>query len=391
MKLRHGRHLAYCTNIHRGETWEETFAALQQHTLAVRDRVSGGQPFAIGLRLSAQAARDLRASETRLAFRRWLDRENCYVFTINGFPFGQFHGTRVKEQVYVPDWTRPERLDYTRLLFELLAELLPPGVEGSISTAPVSFKGFQPDERALQVARTHLWQAVDHIERLARTSGRDLHLDLEPEPLCTLETTQEAVAFFDRLRADRPGDLRLEEHLGINYDCCHLAIEYEAAQDALERLRQHRIRIGKVHLSNALRVRPTAEARQALRSFTDDTYLHQVIQRSPDGTLCRWLDLPHALAESTGTDPMAQLEWRVHFHIPLHHQPARLFETTADHVLATLDWLRAHPDAAHHLEMETYTWEVLPPELKSRAVVDQLAQEYHWTLQALTARGLGPA
>lgn len=391
MKLHHGRHLAYCTNIHRGESWDETFAALEQHTLAVRDRVGAGQPFAIGLRLSARAARDLRDADRRRAFRRWLDQQHCYVFTINGFPYGQFHGTRVKEQVYVPDWTQPDRLDYTRLLFDILAELLPPGIEGGVSTVPVSFKGFHPDDRALLAARTHLWQAVDHIERLARSTGHSLHLDLEPEPLCTLETSTEAVAFFDRLRADRPGDLRLEEHLGINYDCCHLAVEFESAPEALERLRQHRIRIGKIHLSNALRVHPTTEVRQALQAFTDDTYLHQVVQRAPDGSIRRWLDLHHALAENPGTEPMAQFEWRIHFHVPLHHQPSRLFQTTADHVLATLDWLRAHPDAARHLEMETYTWEVLPQDLKSRAVVDQLAEEYRWTLEALEARGLGRA
>lgn len=389
MKLRHGRHLAYCTNIHRGETWDEIFAALKHHALAVRDRVGKSQPFAIGLRLSAVAARELVDADRLTAFRRWLDHENAYVFTINGFPFGQFHGTRVKEQVYVPDWTQTDRLDYTRLLFDILAQLLPPGVEGSVSTAPVSFKGFQLDDRALQVARNHLWQAVEHIERVARASGRVLHLDLEPEPLCTLETTSEAVAFFDRLRADRPGDLRLEEHLGINYDCCHLAVEFESAAEALDRLRQHRIRIGKIHLSNALSVHPTNETRLALQAFTDDTYLHQVVQRAPDGTLRRWVDLPHALAESHGTEPMALHEWRIHFHIPLHHAPDRLFKTTADHVLATLDWLRLHPDIAPHLEMETYTWEVLPQELKSRGVVDQLAQEYAWTLDALQARGLG--
>lgn len=389
MKLRHGRHLAYCTNIHRGESWEEIFAALSHHAMAVRQRVCPSEPFAIGLRLSARAAGELADPGRLLAFQRWLDRENSYVFTINGFPFGQFHGTRVKEQVYVPDWTQVERLDYTRLLFDILAQLLPAGVEGSVSTAPVSFKGFQPDERALQSARNHLWQAVEHIERVSRASQRRLHLDLEPEPLCTLETTQEATAFFDRMQADRPGDFRLQEHLGINYDCCHLAIEFESPAEALERLHRHRIRIGKIHLSNALSVRPTTRVRQALQAFTEDTYLHQVVERAPDGTLRRWLDLPHALAETHGTEPMAQHEWRIHFHIPLHHQPAELFQTTADHVLGTLDWLRLHPDIAPHLEMETYTWEVLPQELKARAVVDQLAHEYAWTLNALQNRGMG--
>jgi len=131
MKLKHGLHLAYCTNIHRGETWEETFDALQKHTLAVRDRVAPGQAYAIGLRLSEQAARQLSQPEALLAFQKWLERERCYVFTINGFPYGRFHGARVKEQVYAPDWTTRERLDYTNLLFDLLGELVPAGVDGA--------------------------------------------------------------------------------------------------------------------------------------------------------------------------------------------------------------------------------------------------------------------
>src|SRR4051812_15702439 len=122
MQLKHGLHLAYCSNIHRGESWAQTFEALQKYTLAVRDRVSKGRSYAIGLRLSADAARELSEPETLAQFRRWLDRENCYVFTINGFPYGAFHGTRVKEQVYAPDWTTVERLEYTKLLFNLLAE-----------------------------------------------------------------------------------------------------------------------------------------------------------------------------------------------------------------------------------------------------------------------------
>jgi hypothetical protein len=142
MQLNHGLHLAYCTNIHRGESWAQTFDTLQQYTLAVRDRVSKGKPYAIGLRLGADAARELSDAATLTEFRRWLDRENCYVFTINGFPYGKFHGTRVKEQVYQPDWTTNERVDYTNLLFDLLAQIVPEGVEGSVSTVPGSFKEF---------------------------------------------------------------------------------------------------------------------------------------------------------------------------------------------------------------------------------------------------------
>src|SRR5678816_3530258 len=163
MQLKHGLHLAYCTNIHRGESWAQTLDTLQQHTLAVRDRVSKGKPYAIGLRLGADAARELSDVGTLTEFRRWLDKENCYVFTINGFPYGKFHGTRVKEQVYTPDWTTDERVDYTNLLFDLLAQIVPAGVEGSVSTVPGSFKEFITSQEQVQAIRDKVWRTVEHI------------------------------------------------------------------------------------------------------------------------------------------------------------------------------------------------------------------------------------
>ena len=387
MKLSHGLHLAYCTNIHRGESWTQTFDTLQKYTLAVREKVSPGKPYAIGLRLGADAARELSDRQTLLAFQKWLERTNCYVFTINGFPYGKFHGSRVKEQVYAPDWTTPERLDYTNLLFDLLAQLVPEGVEGSVSTVPVSFKGFKLDDRAIRAARTNLWRCVEHIEQLTRRTGRKLHLGLEPEPCCLLETTGETVAFFEQMRADRPGDLRLDEHLGVNYDCCHLAVEFEPAGEALQRLRRAGIKISKIHLSNALKVRPTLETRTALKAFADDIYFHQTIERRPDGELVRYGDLDEALTSSTTEFPQAALEWRIHFHIPLHARPTVLFDTTADHLIAVLDEVKRNPSACSHFEMETYTWEVMPAEMKNRNVVDQLIAEYDWTLARLAERG----
>ena len=387
MKLKHGVHLAYCTNIHRGETWSETFENLRRFTLAVRERVAPQEAYAIGLRLGAQAARELNHPGTLTAFQRWLDQHQCYVFTINGFPYGQFHGTRVKEQVYTPDWTRVERLDYTCLLFDLLAQLVPEGIQGSVSTVPVSFKEFLKEPREETVARTHLWRCVDHLEKLARATGKRLHLGLEPEPLCYLETTSETVAFFDRMQKDRPGDMRLREHLGVNYDCCHLAVEYETAGQSLGALKSAGILLSKIHLSSALRVHPTPQARQALHAFADDTYFHQVIARLPDGSLERYRDLDKALARHNHLPPSIHEEWRIHFHVPLHQPPGELFSTTADHVLDTLNWLRDHPGACSHLEMETYTWEVMPAEMKNRSVVDQLVGEYDWCLGQLRARG----
>lgn len=388
MKLKHGLHLAYCTNIHRGGNWAETFASLENYVMAVRQRVCPDEAYAIGLRLGAEAARELSDRQTLSKFRRWLEVKNCYVFTINGFPFGQFHGTRVKEQVYAPDWTTIERVEYTNLLFDLIGELVPDGVEGSVSTVPVSYKEFISDERQVVAARKNLWKSIEHIEKVSRRTGKTLHLGLEPEPLCYLETSREMVRFVEQMRADRPGDLRLDEHLGVNYDCCHLAVEYESPAEAIGRLKQHRIKFSKIHISNALKVTPTPEVRRELHSFTDDIYFHQTIARSADGTITRHRDLDDALAVNNQLPPALADEWRIHFHIPLHAEPTSIFRTTVDHVQGVLDLLQADPAMCSHLEMETYTWEVMPSEMKKRNVVDQLVGEYEWTLKELRSRGL---
>jgi sugar phosphate isomerase/epimerase len=383
MKLKHGLHLAYCTNIHRGEDWTQTFDSLNRFTLDVRRRVCPREPYAIGLRLSDQAARELSVPAALDAFRRWLDANNAYVFTINGFPFGRFHGGRVKEQVYAPDWTTRERLEYTNRLFDLIAALVPPGVEGSVSTLPGSFKEFIRGEDQLAAIRKNLWACADHIARLAERTGRDLHLGLEPEPLGLFETTPETVAFFERLAAERPGDARLLRHIGVNYDTCHLAVEFEEPADAIARLQRAGIRISKLHLSSALKVRPTEDTRRALAAFADDVYLHQVVARSPQG-LRRFKDLDLALAAPVGDAD----EWRIHFHIPLHCPATPLFDNTADHLLGILALLKKNPALCTHLEMETYTWEVMPAEMKNRSVTDQLVSEYDWSLARCREHGL---
>ncbi len=382
MKLKHGLHLAYCTNIHRGENWAQTFEALQTYTLAVRDRVCPNEPYAIGLRLSDRAAFELSNPQTLTAFRNWLDANHCYVFTINGFPFGRFHGGPVKEKVYSPDWTSPERLAYTNRLFDLLSQLVPRGMEGSVSTLPGSFKAFITTPDQLRVIRKNIFQCVEHIARLCEQTGRKMHLGLEPEPLGLFETTSETVHFFDQLRAEHHRDPRLFEYLGVNYDTCHLAVEFENPAASFQLLQQHEVKISKLHLSSALKVVPTPEVREALKSFADDIYLHQVVSRIDGRHFQRFKDLPDALAQEAGE------EWRIHFHIPLHSPKTNLFDNTTDHLLGTLDVLAQNPKLCSHLEMETYTWEVMPEEMKNRSVVDQLVAEYEWTLRQLTLRQL---
>lgn len=392
VELNHGLHLAYCTNIHRGETWRETFASLNSFALAVRERVCPRTPFALGLRLSNQAARELQDRKTRLDFQRWLEKSSSYVFTINGFPYGRFHGAPVKEQVYAPDWTSPERLAYTNLLFDLLADLLPAGLAGSVSTLPGSFKEFIREPEQEKAIHENLWHCVKHISRVSEKSGRTLHLGLEPEPLGLLENSTETIAFFNQLREEHKNDPRLDEFLGVNYDTCHFAVEFEEPRNAIAALQNAGIKISKLHLSSALKTPPTAKARAALEQFADDVYLHQVIARDANGKLKFFRDLSEALAAENSQlstlNPQLSEEWRIHFHVPLHAPAAPPFENTNDHLLGVLDLLAENPKLCSHLEMETYTWEVLPPALKSRSVVEQLVAEYDWTLAQLKARGL---
>ncbi len=373
VKFRDHHHLAYCTNVHPAESWAETFEVIKTDVLAVRDRVAGGKAFAIGLRLSAQAATDLLTGDQLTEFETWLGKNKCYIFTINGFPYGAFHGTRVKEKVYQPDWTQPARLSYTEQLFTIIDRLCPAESGGSVSTLPGSFKEFEADE-ALIFA--NLYSCALTIQDLAQKSGKDLHLGLEPEPLGHFENTEETISFFDRFFAwCAKQDLDtepLKKHVGINYDTCHFALEFEDCAASLKALAGAGLRISKIHLSNALSFDPrNKEALAAIQEFNEPTYLHQVILNT--SPLTRFKDLPEFTGETTAT------EGRIHFHVPLYSEPLAPLGCTLDHAEAALSYLKAHPETCPHLEIETYTWGVLPEHLQ-KPLTDQITAEYDWVI-----------
>ncbi|MDX1680654.1 MAG: metabolite traffic protein EboE, partial [Akkermansiaceae bacterium] len=229
-------HLAYCTNIHPAESWEETRIMLENHVLKVRDllrsqgRLGVDEEFAIGLRLSAVAAEELLQGDNLEEFKAWLSANQAYVFTINGFPYGSFHGTRVKEKVFQPDWTEPARVEYTKNLFRILAEIAKPEAGGSVSTLPGSHKTFSADE---SIIRENLIEFSLWLEDLTKESGIDLHLGLEPEPIGHIENTAETIAFFERLHEQADNPSALSQRIGLNYDTCHFAIEFDNATSSL--------------------------------------------------------------------------------------------------------------------------------------------------------------
>ncbi len=381
MKIRHGQ-LAYCTNIHAAANWAETMEVLKSKVLAVRDELrdeSVGRPFAIGLRLGVRAAAELK-NPTRLnAFKQWLAETNTCVFTINGFPYGNFHGARVKENVFIPDWSDPERARYTRDLFHILAALLPAGGEGSVSTLPGSHKSFGADESLI---REHLTDMALWLEELSQRSGNDLHLGLEPEPFGMIENTDESISFFERLADEADDPELLFRRIGINYDACHFAIQHEQASDALKALTSSGIRISKIHLSNAIRIDPSdTRTVEALNAFDEPVYFHQVVARRKNGSLERFADLPDFLKSGKAGDFE---DARVHFHIPLGATPEPPLGSTIDHAADVIAWTVRHPDVCRHYEIETYTWSVLPEPLK-QPIVRQIADEYRWVLHQLQA------
>lgn len=391
-------HLAYCTNIHKGESWAETRAALEAHLPAVKERVSPAAPMGVGLRLSALAARELAAGEALPAFRAWLRRQGLYVFTINGFPYGPFHGTRVKEEVYQPDWRRAERVAYTRSLADLLAALLPeePGLEGSISTVPGTFRPLGREPGAAVAIARNLLKAVADLVEVERRTGRRVALALEPEPMCLLETTLEAVAFLERhlfceagilalatlARLDRAAaEQALHRHLGLCLDICHAAVEFEDPAAALDRLERAGIAVPKLQLSAALEVPEVGDgSRAALARFEDGVYLHQVVERAADGSLRRFLDLADAFEEL----PAARgRTWRVHCHVPIFvERLAGRLVSTRPFLEAVLERQRARP-ISRHLEVETYTFDVLPEELRAPGVDAAIARELLWARERL--------
>lgn len=378
-------HLSYCTNIHPAETWAETFTMLDTHVLAVRDRLRAAgtlgpeQAFAIGLRLSAVAARELLTGANLAEFKAWLAATNTYVFTINGFPYGSFHGTRVKEQVFKPDWTERARVDYTMDLFRILAVIARPGTGASVSTLPGSHKTFGADET---VILRHLIELAAWLEALAEETGLDFHLGLEPEPLGHFENTAETLGFFERLHAAAPDAAILRRRIGVNYDACHFALEYDAARESLDALSAAGIRISKIHLSSALALDPhDPAALAAIRAFDEPVYFHQVLLRHADGSIRRFIDLPAFFEAIHGgtVDSAGFEEMRVHFHIPLDAEPAAPVRSTRDQTREVLAWKKDHPAACQHYEIETYTWGVLPDGMQ-RPVDEQIAGEYQWVL-----------
>jgi hypothetical protein len=388
-------HLTYCTNIHAGQSWQDIRASLDEHVPAIKSTVAPSQPMGIGLRLSGEAAAVARQPEALASFRNQLSALGAYVFTINAFPFGPFHGVRVKEDVYLPDWRDRERVAFTANSAAVLAGILPDGIEGSISTVPGAFKPNGRSSEAIAAMARNLMMAVADLVDVKRRTGKHIALALEPEPCCFLETTDESIGFFEGvlLRPEtldmlggiagvdrREAESLLRRHLGICYDVCHGSVEYEDTVAALDRLLAAGIAIPKIQLSAAMRVPAmTKDLINAVMRYNDGVYLHQSIVRRDDN-LSRHVDLPDAvIAFGEG---QAEGEWRIHCHVPVFLADLGEISSTRSDLVAMLAALRQRTRSSH-LEVETYTWDVLPDNVRTGSKSADIAREIAFCRQEL--------
>jgi hypothetical protein len=369
----------YCTNVHAGADLEQTRANLARYAVAVRQRFSPTQPMGLGLWLSASSASKLLQDRAELErFRSWLDENGLVPYTFNGFPYGDFHQRVVKHQVYLPTWWEPARLAYTRDLIAIQDALLPPGMEGSISTLPIAWGNPPPAEQLLQAAAAQLKSVALDLARLEQRSGRLIHLCLEPEPGCVFSVSSDLVRFFERYLLGGPDDAIVRRHLRVCHDVCHAAVMFEEQTEVLARYRAAGIAVGKVQVSSAVVLpgaKPAEEYAAAVRQlagFHEERYLHQTMVRPAPGLQPIFYEDLHLALEAHRQTPGA--EWRTHFHVPIYLDRFGHLEATPR---AIVDCLRATvgEKMTHHYEVETYAWTVLPPDLQQPDLAAGIADE----------------
>lgn len=394
-------HLVYSTLVHPGDTWDEMWASLNRYLPEVKHRFSPGAPLGVSIRISRNSADRLTTEpDERARLKEFLRANDLYLITANAFPYGPFKGERVKEQVYEPDWRTDDRAQYTAMVADILAEMAPPGIEPTIQSPPLGFKPRVTGTDVVDAYTRQVIGVVSHLVELERRTGRTVKLALEPEPACFLELTTETLAYFgDHLYSARAADMlaarsgmnrsqaevALRKHLGVVYDICHQAVEFEDIGLSLKSLRAAGIPVMKLQAAAAVRIpEMSRDAIEVLRKFDDPVYLHQTVQMGGGAPRKDYLDLPAAF--ETWMAAPAKCEWRTHFHVPVFLEDLGAFKTTRPSIEEALAVHKADPLSAQ-VEIETYTWDVLPEHLKTGNIVDYIVKELDWVKSQLQPVG----
>lgn len=372
MKISEKRHLCYSMNVFPEKDWLGEDSVIRNKILALRREVTGSDSakFAIGLWFDAGTSSEFRRKENLDNLKKWLSENNLYVFTFNAFPYGNFHGRPVKKKVYLPDWTTPERLEYTCNVADILAQLLPSGITGSISTLPGGYKSAVKSERRVAEIAENLLYAGKHLAKIYRETGKKIILGIEPEPDCLWENPSEFISFYDKFIFSRNPE---NENIGVCYDTCHQEVLFSDPGQGMRELIGKGIPIAKVQLSAALGA-PSLLSKKALAKFADHVYLHQTRVSGKDGSVTRYADLPEAVDKADKSRP-----WLVHFHLPVFSDNISGGLITAKSELKeVLGMLKSNLIPCENFEIETYTFSVLPVSMRSKGELKTIKKEYGW-------------
>ncbi|MGF1579154.1 MAG: metabolite traffic protein EboE [Gemmataceae bacterium] len=379
--------IGYCTNVHAGANLDQTRTNLLRYACVVKEKFSPTSPMGIGLWLSASSAARLVETHQVTGFAEWLREVGLLPFTLNGFPYGDFHRDIVKHAVYHPTWFEPERLAFTKNLIAILHELLPEGLRGSISTVPIAWGTPSLTTQQIAGAVEALRDVANTLSKLEKETGRYICLCLEPEPGCVLTRSEDVLEFF-QVHLFRGGDEDiLRRHIQVCHDICHQVVMFEDQAAVLRRYHDAGIGVGKIQVSSAVQL-PFAdtahEHQQAaltqLKTFDEHRYLHQTCVAQEDSTKYTFYeDLGDALAAEK--EPGTHSDWRVHFHVPIYLE--RFGHLRASQK-AILECIRraAELELTDHFEVETYAWGVLPPEIQQPNLASGIAEEMEWFRQS---------
>ena len=390
-------HLTYSTLVHPADDWEQIWQSLNTYVPKVKERFAGNQRFGVSLRLSAKSAETLANSKAdRDKLRKFLDDQNMYLYTVNAFVYGHFKGNVVKEQVYEPDWRSEERTRYTMNVASVVADIAPADVLPSIQTSPLGFKPRVTGPDVVQSYTDNVLRVTKHLIELEAKTGVTVTLGLEPEPYCFLETTDETVDYFTNhlysgASAEKLAKMSglpiseaiaaLRKHVGIVYDICHLAVEYEDITQSLQKLVDAGVPIVKLQEAAALHMpEVTQRVVDTLKRYSKTIYLTQTIEKR-NGKFTKYLNLEDAFA-AWEKDPGPR-EWRTHIHVPVFLDDLGQFRTTRFAIADALKFHKQKP-LSRHLEVETYTWDMLPDSLKTGDIVEYVCRELDWVRGQLT-------
>ena len=367
--------IPYCLNIHPGETLAAVSNAITEYALRVKTRIAPDNHYPLGLRLSAIAVEELSAPDALDLFKASLEYNSLYATGINGFPYGTFHGTAVKSAVYQPDWSTKARVNYSMKLCSVLSALLPDKMNGNISTVPLGYKTeLNTDSERLFVENISVM--ADFLSQLHQETGKRVTLAIEPEPDCVIDNSDELIAWFERFY---DANNAAREYIGVCLDTCHFAVEFEDPLEVMQKLEAARIRIERIQLSSAISTTISEDSITALTPFIDQVYLHQTKIQLAGGEIISLPDLTEenlqVALQYTGCN------LRTHFHVPLFFEGTAILQST--HTDLSSEFFTHAVKKNYPLEIETYTFDVLPPSIKPKNIIDSLVMEHEWVTERL--------